>query len=318
MIVDPKRCLFEIDAILDSISTNPTALLKAYRNGWPDVCTCYEGPLPYCVPLLAEEGIEFAGGNELFSLMSREMVLRDRLKRLGCDGPYGSTNVLDIGFATLADAIITWGKHIKFQANSPLLKGIRGIFDEKWLVIDAESVKEAIIPGGWVHFEKCLRDRVIVDRYRRDGTNVYVLNEIVNGVVLFPYGDTKATFNLLQFNSLRGVPIERKNIIDYEISDPKQVVKDGKVIDFPWNGYSPEVIVPFVNGIEGFGGIFNYVSCKRDHEFMQIKLNDAKTTVRYGRLYALHFMGPITNMYLASYFSLSDRRSAPLGLRCRT
>ena len=104
--------------------------------------------------------------------------------------------------------------------------------------------------------------------YNRNGQTQ---REQVSNVVLFPYDERVMSFTPAQLNALIKVyRAKRADITSREDFTQDQMVKDGKVLQFPWKHYSADVLVPlFEGGVhqgKHFDGVFAYNKSEHDYD----------------------------------------------------
>jgi len=198
----------------------------------------YRGMLPYIVPVLTKDRRTFAGGR---------VVLKERLDAL-VSGDEERIEAWGDNHFDLADACIIYGDEMKFQLDSPLLTGIKGVVNihlDRYIAIDIESVNAAT-NGNMECFE--VSDSAIVTY----GFGKYQQRETVQNVVLLKIGTctTPSYIELSeeQFKAVNAAPINTKDMIFGRIPGPSmdEIVKNGEVIHLPWAIFPSEIVVPLV------------------------------------------------------------------------
>ena len=193
------------------------------------------GPIPTVVPVLRDDGREFAGGN---------VVLAERLNALR-SGNAQQIEAWGNNYYGLADACITFEDLLKAQPDSPLLKGIRGIVetsDGLYVAIDEEAVYQAT-KGNMRHFQVRGSETVTY------GVGDNKVSKQAGNVVLFKYAKpscvelTGDQFNVVDAQSLKRVDFTHgRGMEETEVVEGKEVIHP--VYKALWPA---ELVVPLVS-----------------------------------------------------------------------
>jgi len=195
----------------------------------------YEGSIPLNVPAISKDGRVFAGGN---------IVLGQRLGALQL-GDEDLINGWGNNYFDLADLALVLEDRVKFQPDSPLLKGIVGVVetsDGSYVAVDARAVDVILKKGKYGLFKRQFSESEVA-HYLRDGKKQ---PEVVSNVILFPYDGDSIKLTSDQFNAVDATAIKRKNIVHGRDLEKNEIVKGDKVTHPAWKMYDPKMIVPLV------------------------------------------------------------------------
>ena len=193
------------------------------------------GPIPSVVPLFREEGRIFGGGRVV--LQERSDALRSKdAERIHAWGNK---------YYDLADAILTFEDLAKFQADSPLLTGIRGIVrtrDGPYIAVDAEAVSRAT-KADMRYFKLSASEPVTY------GVGDDNISKQARDVVLFRYAEPHYVgLSADQFSSIDAGALKRADFIHGRDMEKAEIIKGEKVIHPVYKALWPAaLVVPLVS-----------------------------------------------------------------------
>ena len=187
------------------------------------------GSIPSIVPELRDSGRTFAGGSTVF---------QERLDALVSNDPE-RIDAWCNNYFYLSDACIVHEDKVKFQPDSPLLTGIRGIektSDGYYIAIDADAVRKAV--NGNMKYFKVSPSHAVY--YGSDGK----IQKTVQNVVLLPYANpTHIELSPDQFDSVAVGVMNRKDFIHGRDMAEAEIVNEGKVIHPVYLALYPESLM---------------------------------------------------------------------------